>query len=1404
MDDAAIMTSYVYRSAFSTDSSETTSSALPATGPVTPAGTNEQGQQLPNSRKGGFASFICHVAYLEDSIRSGEKTTFFAWDRTKTTTRTRLGYGTSFLVDRAEVLHEGEGPADESSSSISKPKYVVVKTVREDPRNPNQWRDVLFEIRVLLHQPIRYHPNIVRLLDVGWDASSETGSLFPSLIQEYAEFGTLDKLQNNNASLPFSIKQKLCYDVGRGISILHACGIVHGDLKHENILVFANRYSNPSGQPYTAKVADFGGTIMDMRDTNTTHSVPMNTFPYEAPEIGQKLSVEGVKKTDAFSYGMLIWRCMLDCDDLLTTIGFSTVSARPAEQERGALNRLKTTDELLEKAIASLSRHNATRNLPAISLGLVITSLMFTLRGDPNHRALDRAQARMRGMSASDSFMYVDIKDKANAKMLEGLKHRIPGRHGMDIDSVGYALGRLVGDNYDAQNNLPGYRPDLPHPEAGGFLFEPLRLRRLLDWNQQKDMVNEFIAAAQSQHQGESSSEMEPWSAAFFLYQSYLSGFGVKFDPVQACYWLRQAANPSEEAATVDYLAKAWLVRVHSALGVTNPLSTQEQIDSLWWSLIRGHRHCAEDSRLIISASPDAEQRENWEFSMKEAEWNYRRRTGATGMPYFISRKLTRKWDAEDVAILDQEIRNELGDEYESCLRPKSPNSTTIIKDDPPDSGYRFDRIYVNHKGHGLLHLAASLGNVNVLRHLYSKYKCNIDLSNQSHSETPLTCACRSGYYECAMFLLDNGADPNGTEFGEESPLHCIANFRESEMDSLVKRLLEAGADIEKHTSASRKDVRRILADWEDNYSMTLTPLGRAVLIQSLPAVKILMKYGADPWLRKMYKNRSNVQPMELAAVLTLPDILQFMLSEDEKVTDVDAPQLFDECGLLEKARSEGITPYDPLSLQSRLVRCGSQFKQSLFRTLQMLKSRRFNLGLPADEIVAGAQLCVEVTHGNKDIVEALLDLGHPIDGSPGYRPIEAAVAANNEDIVRLLIDRGASLEFPIETCSHASLFSSLAARPRYTPRGAGIADLLINTGVKPNSTTASVPCPLAIAVRNGYFDLANKLIAHTSSEDINQFHAWADNGDARSILGILLESHTYASLEGIEYLANVYKNALLELAIHPLVNQTTGLSAIHTLAQTSASGWNHHSQISARIIQHVLEIFPAPESLRDSHIHPVKGTPLSAAILADNLHMVNTLLDSAYSEDIDKRVGIQYRVSHSVFGEDLTPRELSLKLTQGLVTDLMSRQDTVTREDISNLRNRVNIAMSLLALNDSTASSETPDPGTLDAMRRGFDMVLQRLEGAIKTRSNEAQAPGARLPVDLAIISEEKPTNWQEGMEMNSEMAMRTFLKSFRSDEGVFGDPIVVLMDKTFNKRPPALQPMRAANAANSEPDKS
>ncbi|CAI4213882.1 unnamed protein product [Parascedosporium putredinis] len=72
--------------------------------------------------------------------------------------------------------------------------------------------------------------------------------------------------------------RRLGLDITSGLGALHAHGVVHGDLKPNNILVF-----NEWGRGYTAKLADFGSAIL-LSETEFPCRAPPGTRVYRAPE----------------------------------------------------------------------------------------------------------------------------------------------------------------------------------------------------------------------------------------------------------------------------------------------------------------------------------------------------------------------------------------------------------------------------------------------------------------------------------------------------------------------------------------------------------------------------------------------------------------------------------------------------------------------------------------------------------------------------------------------------------------------------------------------------------------------------------------------------------------------------------------------------------------------------------------------------------------------------------------------------------------------------------------------------------------------------------------------------------------------------------------------------------------
>ncbi|OAX77841.1 serine/threonine protein kinase, partial [Emergomyces africanus] len=1067
-------------------------------------------------------------------------------------------------------------------------------------------------MRALLHKPLRYHPNIVQLLGFIWGSSEDSDSAYPKIIIEYATFGSFCDLQACNPPLSFAIKQKLLHDIARGLAIIHACGIVHGDLKHENVLIFANKYHVPAGQPYTAKLADFGGAVMDVSQRDLSY-LPMGTYPYQAPESSNRLSADRIKQTDVYSFGLLVWRAFIDGRDLSTELG---LESRPTEASEKLLQQLKLSNDLLVNAVCSAQLYSSNHGIHESALTLILYVLAQTVLVEPMDRSLPRAQAALRGMCLSHINAFLQKITAANYERDEIERKEPPGSHGLAVDGLGFFLGNL-GNDYDCQRNTPGYRPKLPHPDIAEFLFEPEKLKEILDWVQQQQIVYDFMEAARKTRSG-TPDGLQPWKAAYYLFQCFLTGFGVLFDAKQACHWLQISANAGDQG-DVDYWAMAWLWRVSTALSVPISLTLDHLQEYIRWGIIRGHQNCMEDGRDIIARLTNKDEQKRWENMIMEADWGRRTIAGGIGMPHFVPRKLRRSYNLNDISILEGQIKDELGIAYNSCLRINGSQSADnlLAKHKTADltqaEGFEFDKIFVNHKGHGLLHLAATLGKLEALKYMVGTYLCDIDLPNKSLAESPLVCACRSGHFDCAIFLLECGANGGGTELGQETPFHWLCSFSLDRMTPLAKALIDAGADIEHASGTMRKDVRMINADWEDNFGIATTPLGRAVLMKSLPAVKVLLALGANPLTKVGHEDGIAVKsPTELAALLTLPHILEVLLLYIDEMFPGKI-LIFDEIGMLQAAHEKRVTPFDPTTLQSRLVRCGSSYKQAMFQTLQILRRKHENLrdwrSLEPGKPIEGMQLCQEVRLGNVDIVEALLELGHNPNGSPSHRPIEEAVLMNNEAVFRLLVNHGARTEVKrtFENGKHLSLLQLSASRPRTSRNGTFIAEYLIRSGMAIEPLPDGSPSSLALAIKSRYFDLSDLLLK--KGADISALYQFGKGEEWITVLGELLLAHTETALQSMDYIfRKLIKNSdnpavKLEL----IVNQTKKLSALQVLALSPVNVMYDKSQISARIIQAVLRAFPTVESI--NYVHPTLGTALCIASIKGNLEMVTALL---------------------------------------------------------------------------------------------------------------------------------------------------------------------------------------------------
>lgn len=158
----------------------------------------------------------------------------------------RVGEGESFSVDRC--LHSGK---------VVAVKHIKLGSLEADSHALNRrLRTVLNEIRIMHHTPLRDHPNILSVFGYGWRTVGEDS--LPYLVVEYGLYGNLRKYLTE-APRSLATKIILAGDIAAGISALHQCEIIHGDLKLENIVVM-HSWDRPPG--VIAKICDFGHSII--------------------------------------------------------------------------------------------------------------------------------------------------------------------------------------------------------------------------------------------------------------------------------------------------------------------------------------------------------------------------------------------------------------------------------------------------------------------------------------------------------------------------------------------------------------------------------------------------------------------------------------------------------------------------------------------------------------------------------------------------------------------------------------------------------------------------------------------------------------------------------------------------------------------------------------------------------------------------------------------------------------------------------------------------------------------------------------------------------------------------------------------------------------------------------------
>ncbi len=167
-------------------------------------------------------------------------------------------------------------------------REVVVKLIKADPYNKEKTVE-RFQ-REVQNVTKLSHPNIVTVLDV--DDSDE----YNILVTEYVDGSNLKQYINKNNPIDFEKIIELSISVLSGIEHAHNRGIVHRDIKPQNILI--DKKGN-------IKITDFGiaKALSETRLTETNQV--MGSVQYISPEQAKGKSAD--ERADIYSFGIMLF-----------------------------------------------------------------------------------------------------------------------------------------------------------------------------------------------------------------------------------------------------------------------------------------------------------------------------------------------------------------------------------------------------------------------------------------------------------------------------------------------------------------------------------------------------------------------------------------------------------------------------------------------------------------------------------------------------------------------------------------------------------------------------------------------------------------------------------------------------------------------------------------------------------------------------------------------------------------------------------------------------------------------------------------------------------------------------------------------------------------------------------------
>jgi serine/threonine-protein kinase len=144
------------------------------------------------------------------------------------------------------------------------------------------------------------HKHVVEVLDHGRDAD---GTLY--LVTELLEGDNLNEhLRRRGEPFPIAQAADLALELCAGVQACHACGVIHRDLKPDNVFLVKAQ----AGSGLEVKIIDFGLAKGQHAQRLTSAGIVPGTIRFFSPE--QAAGEEATERSDQYSVGLCLYFCL--------------------------------------------------------------------------------------------------------------------------------------------------------------------------------------------------------------------------------------------------------------------------------------------------------------------------------------------------------------------------------------------------------------------------------------------------------------------------------------------------------------------------------------------------------------------------------------------------------------------------------------------------------------------------------------------------------------------------------------------------------------------------------------------------------------------------------------------------------------------------------------------------------------------------------------------------------------------------------------------------------------------------------------------------------------------------------------------------------------------------------------